>query len=196
MAPTPFPVFLPTLNFVMAIRSLTLNVFLSFLALSAAAESRTGEEVYKFYCYQCHGYAGNGVTASAGYLLPAPRDFTRAPAFLTRERMVYSVTHGRPGSAMASFENVLDADEIEAVVDYIRSTFMAEFRPDYRYHTEENGWPDHERYTPAFPYVLGQLSARAPQGQLNESQLIGREMFLQACINCHEPRWPLTATRQ
>ena len=165
------------------------------LASSVGAEPRTGEEVYKFYCYQCHGYAGNGATASADYLSPRPRDFTRAPAFLTRERMVDAVTNGRPGTAMSSFANVLKGGEIEAVVDYVRSTFMIESGPDYKYHTAENGWPDHDRYAPAFPYVLGHLSARAPDSRLSDLQILGREMFLQACINCHEHR-PVTATKQ
>lgn len=157
-------------------------------AVATDAAPRTGEQVYKFYCYQCHGYAGNGATASAGYLSPPPRDFTKAPAFLTRDRMLRAVTHGRPGTAMAGFASVLDEREIEAVVDYVRATFMAEARPYYRYHTAENGWPDHQRYAPAFPFVLGQLSARAAADRLSASQLMGREMFLQACINCHEPR--------
>jgi cytochrome c oxidase cbb3-type subunit 3 len=164
----------------------SLAVLVPFAANSGSAAPRTGEQVYKFYCYQCHGYAGNGSTASAGYLSPPPRDFTRA-GNLTRERMVQSVTRGRPGTAMSSFIDVLDRHEIEAVVDYVVSTFMVKSPPDYRYHTTENGWPEHERYAPAFPFVLGQLSVRVPEARLDAMQLLGREMFLQACINCHEP---------
>ena len=35
-----------------------------------------GESVYRFYCYQCHGYAGNARTLASTYLDPKPRDFT------------------------------------------------------------------------------------------------------------------------
>ena len=38
--------------------------------------------------------------------------------------MITSVTHGRPGTAMMPFGGRLSGAEIEAVVDYIRATFM------------------------------------------------------------------------
>ena len=34
------------------------------------------------------------------------------------------VTNGKPGTAMTAWKTQLDAKEIEAVVDYIRTTFM------------------------------------------------------------------------
>jgi len=59
-------------------------------------------------------------------LVPPPRDFTTPDAIeqLTRERMIASVTHGRPGTAMVGWTTQLSAAEIETVVDYIRETFM------------------------------------------------------------------------
>ena len=38
--------------------------------------------------------------------------------------MIHSVTNGRPGTAMISWKTELTEDEIAALVDYIRSTFM------------------------------------------------------------------------
>lgn len=38
--------------------------------------------------------------------------------------MIASVTHGRPGTAMTPWKNQLSPKEIEALVDYVRNTFM------------------------------------------------------------------------
>jgi mono/diheme cytochrome c family protein len=57
---------------------------------------------------------------------PKPRDFTtpKAAIELTRERMLNSVTHGRPGTAMMAHEGRLSQEQIVALVDYIREKFM------------------------------------------------------------------------
>ena len=94
--------------------------------------------VYVEYCQVCHGDKGDGNTRVRRGLSPPPRDFTtvRARQELNRERMITSVTHGRPGTAMMSFSERLSAEEIGAVVDHIRANFMtaaaqdAEPRPE------------------------------------------------------------------
>jgi mono/diheme cytochrome c family protein len=48
---------------------------------------------------------------------------------LPRERMIYSVTNGRPGTAMTAFKTQLSQDDIESVVDYIRDKFMLDSAP-------------------------------------------------------------------
>ncbi len=57
---------------------------------------------------------------------PPPRDFTTLEAALelTRERMINSVTNGRQGTAMMAHKDRLSAQQIEAVVDFIRANFM------------------------------------------------------------------------
>lgn len=85
-----------------------------------------GEQLYVRNCAVCHGDKGSGAMWTQSSLNPSPRDFT-APAAreeLSRERMIASVTHGRPGTAMMSFQKRLSADEIETVVDYIRASFF------------------------------------------------------------------------
>ena len=47
-----------------------------------------------------------------------------AVAELDRERMLQSVRHGRPGTAMTAYVTRLQPQEIEAVVDFIRHAFM------------------------------------------------------------------------
>lgn len=57
---------------------------------------------------------------------PPPKDFTspKSSIELTRQRMIHSVTEGRPGTAMAAWKTQLSAEQIDAIVDYIRITMM------------------------------------------------------------------------
>lgn len=97
---------------------------------SVVAETSTrsfpGVAVYKKHCASCHGDDGNASSWARNSLNPPPRDFT-APgtrAELTRERMIQSITRGRPGTAMQPFSGRLAAADIDAVVTYIRTNFM------------------------------------------------------------------------
>jgi len=102
-------------------------------SLPAAAKptfKTTGEEVkpsvlYHNYCSVCHGDKGDGRSRAQNSMIPAPRDFTTpAAAQISRERMIESVTNGRPGTAMTAWRNQLTQKEIEGLVDYVRITFM------------------------------------------------------------------------
>ncbi|WP_455201088.1 c-type cytochrome [Kaarinaea lacus] len=99
----------------------------SSLADSAATNEKIdGAKVYLENCSICHGDAGDGNTRAQGSLRPPPRNFTTVSAAveLTRERMILSVTHGRPGTGMMPHKDRLSEQEIAAVVDYIRANFM------------------------------------------------------------------------
>ncbi len=85
-----------------------------------SAQADLHKAVYNFYCYQCHAYAGDARTLASTFLDPKPRNFTATdPQQLRRGQMVDAITHGRAGTAMVSFSDVLDGQEIEAVVDFI-----------------------------------------------------------------------------
>ena len=155
--------------------------------VAKAAGNDKGRKVYDFYCYQCHGYSGDARTLASTYLDPQPRNFAATdPEALTQERMLDAVTHGRAGTAMVSFASVISADEIDAVVGYIRNSFMQQDRPNLIYHTRENGWEDHDRYAPAFPFASGEIPLDRPWEQLTEQQRHGRTLFMQSCITCHD----------
>lgn len=83
-------------------------------------------KVYTDNCSICHGDKGDGNTRAQGSLRPPPRNFTTVSAAveLTRERMILSVAHGRPGTGMMPHKDRLSEQEIAAVVDYIRENFM------------------------------------------------------------------------
>jgi len=85
-----------------------------------------GKKIYFKRCKVCHGKHGNTNPFAASVLNPPPRNFTadRSKKELTKERMISSVTHGRPGTAMMPWKDNLTADEIRAVVFYVRRNFM------------------------------------------------------------------------
>jgi cytochrome c oxidase cbb3-type subunit III len=81
--------------------------------------------LYHNYCSVCHGDKGDGRSRAQGSLTPPPKDFTtQAAAALTRTAMIDAVANGRPGTAMTPWKTQLGSKEIEAVVDYVRDTFM------------------------------------------------------------------------
>ncbi len=145
-----------------------------------------GRKLYNYRCYYCHGYSGNAKTLAATFMLPPPRDFTSDSFKLTRDAMLGIVEKGKPGTGMVSFTRYLDAREREAVVDFVRREFMLNKRINTLYHTEENGWQDHQRYALAFPFATGEIPLDTPQQELSSEQLKGYQLFMTSCISCHD----------
>lgn len=88
----------------------------------SAAELDAGY-IFKNNCSVCHGDNGDGKSRARTSLFPPPRNFTEA-SDLTREKMIYAVTNGKPNTAMTSWKTQLSEKQIAAVVDYVRSNFM------------------------------------------------------------------------
>jgi cytochrome c oxidase cbb3-type subunit 3 len=157
-------------------------------APAAAADTHElGRSIYNFRCYFCHGYSGDAKTLAATYLNPRPRDFhaTAADA-LSRASMLDTVKNGRPGTAMRGFEGILQPFEMAAVTDFVRREFMLNKAPNTRYHTPENGWPDHVRYAAAFPFATGEMMLDAPVEKMTPEQRAGRRLFMSSCVSCHD----------
>ena len=85
-----------------------------------------GQTIYHDHCKACHGVLGNGKTFATNALFPPPKNFTAktTKTELTLERMIHSVTEGRPNTAMMPWEDVLNKQEIHSVVHYIRKKLM------------------------------------------------------------------------
>ncbi|OFZ46478.1 MAG: hypothetical protein A2381_02090 [Bdellovibrionales bacterium RIFOXYB1_FULL_37_110] len=88
--------------------------------------SLTGEEkysdihIYKTYCSGCHGEKLDGRGPRYALLDPLPRDFTKFQFIKSyQERFASSIKKGVPGTAMSSWENVLDEKQIHLVKNYI-----------------------------------------------------------------------------
>jgi len=154
---------------------------------SAVSTLELGRRIYNFRCYYCHGYSGNAKTLAASFIDPKPVDFTRtSPISLDRERMKRSIQFGRQGTAMMGFSSILKPDEITAVTDFIRQEFMVKKAENTRYHTDANGWPNHQRYAAAFPFALGEIPLDTPWEKLTAQQAEGKRLFMSSCMSCHD----------
>lgn len=160
-------------------------------ALARSAQDQAthelGRKVWNFRCYFCHGYSGDARTLASTYLQPAPRDFTRTPPErLPLVAMVQAIMHGKPGTAMKGFAGILRPDEVTAVAAFVRQEFMQLNAENTRYHTPQNGWPDHERHRDAFAFARGEIALDTPWEQLDEGQQRGKRLFLATCVSCHD----------
>lgn len=135
------------------------------------AGSQDGARLYKKHCAACHGDRGSGAQWTQYTLNPPPRDFTAAAAQqeLSRERMLTSVTYGRPGTAMMSFKKRLTAEQIASVVDYIRHDFMKISEP------KQQASPDKP---PA------DMSLAFPHNLIGDVER-GRQFYTHNCFTCH-----------
>lgn len=73
-----------------------------------------GQQIYAEKCSACHGAEGEGVTAPA----------VGNPALLalaTDAFLRYTIEHGREGTEMAAFGEVLEAADLDAVTAFLRS---------------------------------------------------------------------------
>jgi len=136
----------------------------------ASNDSFKVAEVYRNSCSVCHGEKGDGQSRARNALNPPPRNFTspEETAQLTRERMIISVTNGRPGTAMMPWKTRFSAPEIEALVDYVRTTFMK----------------------PAGTLIDSKAAAAEAKVTLADSKAgpvteLGRRLFVRNCAVCH-----------
>lgn len=156
-------------------------------ATVAEADHELGRKVWNYRCYFCHGYSGDARTLAATYLQPPPRDFTRtAPDSISDARLREVITQGKAGTAMKGFAGILSATEVAAVAGFVRQEFMQARAENTRYHTLENGWPDHERHRDAFGFARGEIALDTPWEQLAPEQQRGKRLFLAACVSCHD----------
>lgn len=160
------------------------------LAASAApdkASHELGRQVYNFRCYYCHGYSGDAQTLAATFLHPPPRNFKAGtPAELPREKVIEAIANGRAGTAMKGFSGTLAVAEVSAVADFILNEFVRAKAPNTRYHTEANGWRDHQKFAVAFPFATGEIALDSATDSLSPSQQQGKRLFMSTCISCHD----------
>lgn len=106
-----------------------LITFISGFVPTAFADTKTKTTAANLFhdnCSVCHGDSGAGAIWGGNLLRTPPRNFTitHVKSELSRERMIASVTHGVPGTAMVGFSSQLNNQQIQSIVDYIRNNFM------------------------------------------------------------------------
>ena len=84
-----------------------------------------GGNIYKQYCVTCHGTKGDANTPIGQVLVPRPRNFTdpQGMANLSDQQMAATISQGKPGTAMAAWGGILNTQDIERVIRYIRTDF-------------------------------------------------------------------------
>ena len=91
----------------------------------AQLDARVGDLIYRQHCIACHGEKGDGRTSIGQHLAPPPRDFTRARemASIGDQELAQAITHGVPGTAMASWDGILNKEDVRRVILFIRQSF-------------------------------------------------------------------------
>ncbi|HJV81291.1 c-type cytochrome [Noviherbaspirillum sp.] len=164
----------------------------TFMPANATADSNRGRIVYSRNCAVCHGDRGDGRSRAQGSLNPPPRDFTApaARAELTPERMIMSITYGRPETAMAGFKTQLSKEDINAVVSYIRTGFMGtndtagiSGTSSGARHGRPQGMPG-TGMPSSTKTLVADMSVPMPNG-LKGDAVKGAAFYMSNCATCH-----------
>ncbi len=104
---------------------------------ASAAPGGSGDELYQFYCAQCHGVNGDGKGINATEDLPtAPKDFTspkNLPVF-SDEQLVNTIIKGGPAEQlsfiMPSWGDILSAEEVDLLRAHLRKICKCSYDPE------------------------------------------------------------------
>ena len=96
-------------------------------AYSDAAEPNKGMALYRGHCAACHGIDGGGTGPKATGLNPPPTNFRNAAAMrgLPDSQLERAILAGKPGTAMKGYGAVMNAQDVAAVMKYLRSLTAA-----------------------------------------------------------------------
>lgn len=168
-------------------------------------DGNRGRQIYARICSVCHGERGAGSMWASANLRPAPLDFS-SPATrgeLTRDRMLAAVSQGRPNTAMQAYASRLSREEMEAVVDYIRSAIMRVNVPAEISGTHAHGTPgaataqapkkaaaheDHAAHGHGANSLGpdGKIDMKLPmRNSLRGNPAAGKKMYENNCATCH-----------
>jgi mono/diheme cytochrome c family protein len=106
-----------------------------------AQDVERGKAVYEKWCQECHGETGAADGPSANYMLPRPRDFTRAlyqvrttasGELPTDADILRAIDEGLPGTTMPGWKTRLSSQDRQALVAFIKtmSPFFASGSPE------------------------------------------------------------------
>lgn len=152
-----------------------------------ASQHEEGRVVYNYRCYFCHGYSGDAKTLAATYLSPKPTNFqSTSTKDLSQEAVLATLKNGKPGTGMKSFSGILSDREMQAVSNFVIDEFVKRKAENTRYHTLENGWPNHQRYSAAFPFAKGEIPLSRPWENLSPEETAGKQLYLASCVSCHD----------
>jgi cytochrome c553 len=81
-----------------------------------------GRNVYQEHCIDCHGATGKGDGSKSPSLSPRPGNLvSAATSAKTDKELLRIIAQGQARTAMPAWQDVLPADDQQAVLQYIRS---------------------------------------------------------------------------
>jgi cytochrome c oxidase cbb3-type subunit 3 len=91
----------------------------------ADAAVREGEGLYQANCAHCHSEDGSGRNWIGSFLVPPPPDFRKTvPGTVPGSgELGRLIAEGTPGTSMPAWRQVLDEDQIDALVAYLKAAF-------------------------------------------------------------------------
>ena len=146
-----------------------------------------GKKVYFKRCVWCHGVEGGGDGPSHDRLFTKPRNFiqgtfkirwTNSGELPRDQDLINTVTHGLTGSAMPAWGDFLKDDEIEAVVQFVKSLVQ-----DRKFDDEDETIEDVVSELGSNPWKAeGPYYHGIPQEAIDEGKKI---MVANKCFECH-----------
>jgi mono/diheme cytochrome c family protein len=170
--------------------ALTAAALASGAALAGERAPKGGEVkpavLYHNYCSVCHGDKGDGNSRAKNSLVPPPRDFTTA-THLTKEYVRRITAEGKPGTAMVGWKTQLNDKEIDALAEYVMSTFVTKTAkaPEVGDIKDISGTRAHGgRETTPGPDSKVDMSLPLPNG-LKADLAWGEKFYNDNCATCH-----------
>jgi DMSO reductase family type II enzyme heme b subunit len=147
-------------------------LFLAVFPFIVLAQDTRGKELYDGFCARCHGFDGDGKGEASNFTFPKPRDFTSGIyKFRTTpsgdppidEDIKRIILRGIPGTSMTGWAGKFGNDELDAMVQYLKSFAEETFE------------------FPGEPFEIGEVPP-VTEERLKE----GEEIFVKAkCWECH-----------
>ncbi|MDH3526548.1 MAG: c-type cytochrome [Gammaproteobacteria bacterium] len=98
---------------------------------SLTANERRGEQLYQQNCAFCHAADGTARNWIGSFLEPRPRNLTgQQLAGMDNSRLKDVIMDGIEGTSMPAWRHVLDAGQIEDILDYIQRVFRQADKTD------------------------------------------------------------------
>jgi len=156
-----------------------------FMLVAIDPRISLGRGVYGHFCQACHGDRGQG--AKSAESADSPRDLTlpKNQTGLTRERMIAAVSKGKHGSIKDGFAETQPAENIEAVVDYIRQVMIPSL-PKSASETQAPSNPGKQASGSPQPAASAQTNMNQPlPKKLKGNMQLGGKFFMANCATCH-----------